>query len=100
MYISTTVIIVEDLRVRSKINKYKRKEVNPVKVEVPYKIGDQVRVNGKTETIRGIHIYVTQTSEVSKWRFHIGGGKFVTIENIEAQENKRYVRKKNHRRGR
>ena len=69
-----------------------------MKLEVPYQIGDKVLVNGKTEMIRGIHIYVTQNSEVIKWRFHIGGGKFVTIENIESQESKRYGRKKNYRR--
>lgn len=71
-----------------------------MKLEVPYQIGDKVLVNGKTETIRGIHIYVTQNSEIIKWRFHIGCGKFVTIDNIESQEDKRYGKKKNHRRRR
>lgn len=68
-----------------------------MKLKVPYQIGDKIQVNGKTETIRGIHIYVTQNSEVIKWRFHIGRGKFVTIDNIETQEDIRYERKRNYR---
>lgn len=54
-----------------------------MKIEVPYHIGEEVQVNGEKEIIRGIHIYVTQSSEVAKWRFHVGGGRFVSVENIE-----------------
>lgn len=69
-----------------------------MQIRVPYKVGDSVKINGKTETIRGIHIYVTQNGGVAKWRFHIGGGKFVTIENIEAKETNYHGTKKNYRR--
>lgn len=54
-------------------------------IEVPYKIGDRIEVNGVDYVIRGIHIYITQDSDVIKWRFHIGRGKFVTIENSNTQ---------------
>lgn len=57
-------------------------------VNVPYKIGDKITVNGREQTIKGIHIYVTQNSDVIKWRFHIGHGQFVTIENNEFRECK------------
>ena len=54
-------------------------------IVVPYKIGDSIEVNGVRYTIRGIHIYITQDSDVIKWRFHIGRGRFVTIENSNIQ---------------
>ena len=51
-----------------------------MQLDVPYKIGDEIEVDGQTFTIKGIHIYITLNSDVIKWRFHIGNGKFVTVE--------------------
>lgn len=52
-----------------------------MKLDIPYKIGDTIKVSGETFTIKGIHIYVTINSDVVKWRFHVGHGRFITIEN-------------------
>lgn len=56
-------------------------------LEIPYKIGDKICVDGNSYVILGMHIYITQNSNVVKWRFHIGHGRFVTVENT-SQETK------------
>lgn len=68
-----------------------------MQLDVPYKIGDEIEVDGQTFTIKGIHIYITLNSDVIKWRFHIGNGKFVTVENKNLQgESNEHKQKKTH----
>lgn len=52
---------------------------------IPYKIGEKIKIDGRQETIKGIHIYVKQSGEVDKFRFHIGSGRFITVENNDKE---------------
>ena len=57
-------------------------------LNIPYEIGEEVILDGKKETIYGIHIFIKQDSSVGGYRLHIGNGKFITVEK-NAEENKR-----------
>lgn len=52
-------------------------------LDVPYEIGDPIIVDGKIEYVRGLHIFVTVDGKIKKYRIHIGGGRFVSINALE-----------------
>ena len=66
-----------------------------MKIEVPFHIGDKIEIDGCVEEIKGIHIYVTQNSDIAKWRIHIGRGKFVTVDSIKKGVDMFYGESKN-----
>ena len=54
-------------------------------IKTPYEIGDKVVVDGKNETVKGIHVYVKEDGTIAKWRLHLGDGRFVSLPNTEAE---------------
>lgn len=49
------------------------------RVDVPFKVGDYITINGKRERINGMLIYITQNTEVLKVRFQVGSHHQITI---------------------
>ena len=48
-------------------------------VEIPFKIGDYIVIDGKRERINGMLIYVTRNSDIHKVRFQVGYHHQITI---------------------
>lgn len=65
-----------------------------MKLNIPYSIGDSIQVNGKAETIKGIHIYVTEDGEIGKWRFYLSNHEFYSVDNSLSSRGKHERKKK------
>ena len=57
-------------------------------INIPYEIGEKINVNGKNETIKGLHIYLNREEKISNIRAYIGHSKYITIE-AEVMPNER-----------
>lgn len=60
-------------------------------VTFPAHVGDSITVNSETFQIKGIHLYIGLDNRITTYRFHIGNGKFITInpakDNYEINRN-------------
>ena len=46
-----------------------------MKVDIPYKIGDEITIDGRKEIIKGLHCFIDKHGELSNIRAYVGGTK-------------------------
>ena len=44
-----------------------------MKVDIPYKIGDEITIDGRKEIIKGLHCFIDKHGELSNIRAYVGG---------------------------
>ena len=50
-----------------------------MKFDILYNIGDQIKIGWVVYKIKGIHLYITGTGEIKKYRIYVGNNKFITV---------------------
>lgn len=46
-----------------------------MKIDIPWEIGDEITIDGRQETIKGLHCFIDQYGEVTNVSAYIGGEK-------------------------